>query len=188
MSEEELIALLKKNDSAAMEAIFRQYHASLCSVAFRIVRDKDQAKDIVQEVFIKVWRNRSAIQITTSLGFYLKRATINTALNHSEGNLRITKEPLQEVHRVVSVRDSDPLTQQELQQAVDQALCKLPVRTRAVFTLIRSEEMSYRQVAESLNISEKAVEKEMMKALRLLRDALRPYLTSMIILIHPVLF
>ena len=69
----------------------------------------------------------------------------------------------------------------ELSSRVDEAINKMPLRTKAVFTLIRFEEMTYQEVSESLDISLKAVEKEMMKALKLLREALKDYLLLLII-------
>jgi RNA polymerase sigma-70 factor, ECF subfamily len=65
----------------------------------------------------------------------------------------------------------------ELSMKAEKAILALPERTRLVYTLIRSEEMSYKEVANTLSISTKAVEKEMMKALRILREALKEYLT-----------
>ena len=69
----------------------------------------------------------------------------------------------------------------ELRQTIDKAILSLPARTRAVFVLVRIEQMSYDQVSASLHISNKAVEKEMMKALRLLREQLRHFLTVSVI-------
>jgi RNA polymerase sigma-70 factor (ECF subfamily) len=73
---------------------------------------------------------------------------------------------------------SDELSMNELSTHANNAINNLPPRTRTVFTLIRSEEMSYREVAETLGISIKAVEKEMIKALKLLRESLRSFLNS----------
>jgi RNA polymerase sigma-70 factor (ECF subfamily) len=70
---------------------------------------------------------------------------------------------------------------EELAQLAQKAISKLPPRTQAVFKLIRTEEMSYKEVAETLHISTKAVEKEMMKALRLLRQALKDYLPILLL-------
>jgi RNA polymerase sigma-70 factor (ECF subfamily) len=178
--EKELIALLKTHDQKALKSIFEQYHSALCALAFSMIKDKDQSKDIVQDVFIKLWKNRLTLEISTSLQAYLKRATINTALNFMASR----KDNLRELN--VNIRSTNAVDQEiafrELQQGADNAIKNLPVRTRAVFTLIRSEEMSYKQVAITLAISEKAVEKEMMKALRLLREALKEYLPSIVII------
>lgn len=180
--EKDLIASLQRDDRAAINAIFVRYHASLCRVAFRLVRDTDEAKDIVQEVFIKLWRNRKTLSIAHSLEAYLKRAVVNTSLNRLESNRKhIPFDPFDPaLHRTGEVVDEEQ-TSRELSAQIDSAINSLPVRTRAVFTLVRHEEMSYKDVAESLSISLKAVEKEMMKALKLLREALKDYLPILIL-------
>jgi RNA polymerase sigma-70 factor (ECF subfamily) len=179
MTEEELITLLRSSDSSSIKPVFDRYHAALCFTAFKILKDHDQAKDIVQDVFIKIWNARHNLNIT-SLEAYLKRATINTALNYLEQRDRYKKEPIQESTLLSRATNtvSDELSMNELSTHANNAINNLPPRTRTVFTLIRSEEMSYREVAETLGISIKAVEKEMIKALKLLRESLRSFLNS----------
>jgi RNA polymerase sigma-70 factor, ECF subfamily len=180
--EQKLVSLLKHGDALALEKLFHQYHTSLCLLAFRLLRDHDKAKDIVQEVFIKIWKGRESLEVSYSLQAYLKRAVVNTALNVIDQNSRRKNISLEE-----SIDQPDPRTASsghefsELQKTVDRALEQLPPRTKTVFTLIRTEEMSYREVATALAISEKAVEKEMMKALKLMRAALRDYLPMLLV-------
>lgn len=185
MEEQDLTALIRKDDPSAMEILFKTYHASLCRLAYRMTKDADQAKDIAQEVFIKLWKNRRALQISTTLEGYLKRAVINTALNHLESVSRHATQPLESADLTSRAHNTVEHTviADELSQKASQAIHDLPVRTRMVFTLIRMEEMSYSEVAEALGISPKAVEKEMMKALRLLREALKEYLGPAAILV-----
>ena len=181
--EKNLIEALRRDDRSAIDTIFLKYHTLLCRISFRIVNETDEAKDVVQDVFIKLWRNRRELRIDYSLEAYLKRAVVNTSLNRIESKKRFTTLDLQGLtQRDVGeriVEQQHGLT--ELSSQVDDAINKLPVRTRAVFTLIRLEEMSYKEVSESLNISIKAVEKEMMKALKLLREALKDYLPLLLI-------
>ena len=176
--EKKLISLLRQDDTTALKEIFDQYHAPLCQVSYAIVQDKDEAKDVVQDVFFKLWRKRGELTIETSLFAYLKRAVVNTSLNLLEKQKRFIRSGL------TKSEEADFASQQggqeqlvgELSLLAEKAIENLPPRTKAVFRLIRFEEMSYKEVAESLNISLKAVEKEMMKALRLLRQALKDYL------------
>lgn len=176
--ENDLIALLRHDDQKALKALFDQYHGPLCSLAYRMVQDRDQAKDIVQEVFIKLWKNRQRLEINDSLNAYLKRATINTSLNHIERVSRFTQQQPGRSDLLFHSRNTadQELNYNELAKRVEDAILELPVRARMVYTLIRSEELSYKEVAETLDISVKAVEKEMMKALNLLRHALSDYL------------
>lgn len=181
--EEELVALLKTNDEKALKKLFDYYHTPLCVLANTIVRDKDQAKDIVQDVFIKLWKNRHRLEITGSLGAYLRKATVNTALNVIESVSRSHTQSIGQTDpgfHAITTADQE-VAYEELKQKTEQAIARLPIRTRSVFTLIRSEEMSYKEVSATLNISLKAVEKEMIKALKILREALQEYLPSAII-------
>jgi RNA polymerase sigma-70 factor (ECF subfamily) len=179
-----LLAGIAKGDSQCFKLLFDRYHGRLYALSFHMLRDSEKAKDTVQEVFIKVWNSREKIAVTSSLEAYLKRAVINATLNVIESNKR---------HTFMSILNPSTVTQldqqrntslddaAELQHSIDQAILKLPARTRAVFVLVRMEQMSYDEVSESLNISNKAVEKEMMKALRLLREQLRHFLTVSVI-------
>jgi RNA polymerase sigma factor (sigma-70 family) len=86
--EKRLIFLLQQDNTAAVEEIFARYHAALCQVSYRMVQDQDEAKDIVQEVFFKLWKNRKNLTIQSSLFAYLKRAVVNTSLNSLEKQKR----------------------------------------------------------------------------------------------------
>jgi RNA polymerase sigma-70 factor, ECF subfamily len=185
MEEKQLLALLKSDDPSAMKVFFNRYHAPLCMLACRMVKDADEARDIVQEVFIRLWKNRKDLQINTSLEAYLKRATVNTSLNLLQSPARQRKQQLDAIDpsSALSPAGDHALSFDELTLRASAAIDNLPPRTRTVFTLIRSEEMTYRDVAETLGISLKAVEKEMLKALKLLREALKEYLNPSVILV-----
>ena len=181
--ENELLSLLKNDDQSAIRIIFEKYHASLCILAFRLIRDRDVSKDIVQDVFTKFWNNRKSIEITSSLSAYLKRSVVNTSLNQLEKDNRHSKVELEKLpyHPLASSSDQDH-SFNEISAHLELAINRLPVRTRAIFLLIRREEMSYKEVSESMNISLKAVEKEMMKALKLLREMMKHFLPVVLIL------
>jgi RNA polymerase sigma-70 factor, ECF subfamily len=166
-----------------LKDIFLKHHSDLCRVAFRIVADAEKSKDIVQDVFLKLWIKRTDLEISISLQAYLRRAVVNTALNTLK-ELRHATLPENDVTSLQ--RSSGNLVEEthfkELAAVAEGAIESLPPRTKAVFRLIREEEMSYREVSAALEISEKAVEKEMMKALKLLRIQLRDYLPVMLFL------
>jgi RNA polymerase sigma-70 factor (ECF subfamily) len=136
----------------------------------------------VQEVFIKLWQKRKELTIDFSLEAYLKRAVVNTSINHLDRKQRITSLDASQAKFVQASENTVDQQQSfnELSVRIDYAIGKLPQRTQLVFKLIRFEEMSYKEVSEGLEISLKAVEKEMMKALRLLREALKDYLPLLI--------
>lgn len=183
----ELLVLLQNDDKSAIKILFEKYHAALCLLAYRFTKDKDTSKDVVQDVFIRIWNNRQSIEITSSLSAYLKRSVVNACLNHIEKEKRHSILGVEVLVREPSAATSDrDYSEHELTMQLEKSIERLPVRTRAVFLLIRKEEMTYKEVAETLNISLKAVEKEMMKALRLLREMLKNFL-PMVLLISTLL-
>lgn len=180
--ERKILDSLKSGERTAMKRIFSDFHPSLCRIACRLVGDEDDAKDMVQDVFLKLWTNRESLSIQTSLSAYLKRAVINTCLNFLEKHKKTKIIALEKADLRSFGKNDTELGGNviELSLKINQALERLPSRTKAVFSLIRFEEMTYKEVADSLDISTKAVEKEMMKALRMLRDSLRDYLVSLV--------
>jgi RNA polymerase sigma-70 factor, ECF subfamily len=181
--ERHLVQLLRAGDQGALKSIFMRFHRDLCRVAFRILRDEDKSKDVVQEVFLKLWIKRADLDIKTSLAAYLRKAVVNTSINslHETRSL-VTGDISKLPEAIMSVTQSDAHSYKELSAIAEKAIQSLPARTRAVFQLIRLEGMSYREAAEHLEISEKAVEKEMMKALRMLREMLKDYLAVLLFL------
>jgi RNA polymerase sigma-70 factor (ECF subfamily) len=184
LQDNDLLADLKADSAQALHEIFVRYHAKLCIVSFRIVRDHALAKDVAQQVFIKLWEKRNILVITSSLEAYLKRAAFNTALNILEQQKRTQSNLPDRIFVQTIGNDVSQLHEfHELERRAKEAVDKLPTRTRAVFTMIRTEAMSYAEVAAALKISIKAVEKEMMKALRLLREMLKDYLPIALIIL-----
>lgn len=158
------------------EDIFKSNHKSLCRLANRIVNDKAGAEDIVQDVFLKVWNSRDSIQSDQPIGGYLYTATTNAALNYLENLSR-----LQKFRKEYKASNSENVSQhtslKELQAEFQKALSLLPPKCRVVFVLSRFEGLRYKQIAEQLNISLKTVEGQMGKALEILREELKPFLT-----------
>ena len=153
-----------------IERLFRTHYASLCRTVYPIVRDRDIAEDIVQDVFMKIWRNQTSLKTDQPVKAYLFRAAINTALNFLEKNQRTTPwdDTLADQHGVNSTEDD--LAYQETAQKIDNALEQLPPKCKVVFSLSRFDDMSYAEIAQHLGISVKAVEKHMGKALRIMRQ------------------
>jgi RNA polymerase sigma-70 factor (ECF subfamily) len=182
-SDQNFFELLPHNAELAFEGLFKSYFEELCQVAYRVLKDEHQAQDLVQEVFFELWKKRDQVQISTSLRAYLKRAVLNRTLNYlRDRRLSISDEPLPEP----PLPDPDVLKMlgaAELQQVIDRAIDQLPEKCRLVFVLSRFDELSYREIATQLNISEKTVENQVSKALKFLRIQLEPYLREGLLLL-----
>lgn len=155
-----------------MGLIFEKYHPSLCASAYRIVQDRDAARDVVQEVFIRLWHGRAALQITHSLKAYLHRSAVNGALHHLERTQRMKRVPLQSAEELAGDdRGGAALEVGDLQAALAAAVDALPPVCRTVFMLSRHDGLGNAEIADCLGVSVKAVEKHLTKALGRLREA-----------------
>lgn len=159
-----------------IEKLFKDNHKSLCNIAYRIIREKDAAEDIVQEVFIKLWQKREEIEIESTLKGYLFKAVANAALNELQKRKRIQFQNELKDHQIPS---TDPglneIDQNFLESKVQEAIDELPHKCRVIFLLSRHDNLKYKEIAETLNISIKTVETQMGIALKKLRTKLRPF-------------
>ncbi|GEO04273.1 DNA-directed RNA polymerase sigma-70 factor [Adhaeribacter aerolatus] len=170
-----------------VEMLFRQYYAGLCKSLYRILRDDSLAEDIVQEVFLKVWEIRDQLKMDEAIQSYLYRSCYNTALNFLKKQKQNTDVAVLEV-----VPDEDTAEKSldfaETENQVFAAIEALPPKTRMVFSLSRFEELSYKEIADRLEISIKSVEKHMGIALQRLRENLREYLVGLLLFLLSQLF
>lgn len=176
-TDEQLIVLLKKDSGKAVEKIFQKYYTFLCKVVYRILPDAVLVEDLVQEVFMELWRKHPTIRVQSSLKAYLKRATVNKTLNYIRDN-KMKFESEDSTYKMEGnlVPVNKQMEANELQQLVQVAVDYLPERCRIIFTLSRFEQLSYKEIAQKLDISVKTVENQISKAIKILKKQLGPYL------------
>ncbi|RAJ10592.1 RNA polymerase sigma-70 factor (ECF subfamily) [Chitinophaga skermanii] len=176
-SNEHFHALLRKDESQFMAALFKEFFPLACKTIYRFVQDMPMAEDLAQDVFIKIWNRRHSLG-DVFFKAYVQKAAINMALDH------IDKKKRQGAHTELS-----PLEEQlpaapisgnlrETSAQIEAAIGQLPEKCREIFILSRYEELSYKEIASTLNISVKTVENQMITALKKLRVSLKDYLTS----------
>lgn len=151
----------------------------LCNAANKILNDADTAEDVVQDVFVKFWSKRENMNIIHSVKSYLYRATINTSLNYLESNKKIIRlKDTEHSSESLTINTGEELSHKELKNKIDEAIDQLPPKCKVIFVLSRNEGMKYQQIADHLGISVKTVENQMGKALKMLRERLKPFLTK----------
>ncbi|WP_224995322.1 RNA polymerase sigma-70 factor [Cesiribacter sp. SM1] len=170
-----------------IEALFRSCYPMLCKSLYRILRNTEEAEDIVQETFLKLWDRRQSLELGPATISYLYRACYNTALN-----VLRQRKPQEQPEAAAAMLASDDTADKsmqlmEVEERIAQAIESLPPNTRMVFSLSRYEEMSYKTIAEHLDISVKAVEKHMGIALGRLRYQLSDLL-CLLLLISSIFF
>ena len=169
------LARLRAGDQDAFERLFRAWYSRLADHAVRLLASRDAAEDAVQDVFVAVWARRATLPDGSKLPAYLHRAVRNRALNQ----LRHERTANRWLARVDPDRAIPPVAEtsleyEEVDRTLRAALGHLSPRCREVFLLSREQGLSYPEIAETLEISVKTVETLMGRALRALRERLRP--------------
>ncbi|MDR0787942.1 MAG: RNA polymerase sigma-70 factor, partial [Gemmatimonadota bacterium] len=169
---------LRRSDHGAFDTLFRAHYAALVGVAERMLREREAAEEIVQDIYAEIWRRRETLVVEGTLRAYLFRSTRNRALNHIRHH-RIVQKSEHLVEPVTPMpAPSESIREQEIRDAVQQAVATLPDRCREVFQLSREGGLRYTEIAESMGISVKTVEAQMGKALRILRERLSAWLVD----------
>lgn len=179
---------IRIGDETAFDALFRAWYTPLVRYAYRFTEgDQDEAEELVQEAFVKLWKQRDSLDLQHSVKAYLYRMVHNQALNRLRTQ-RIHERYTQHQTRQMAQEYESPKDDPELQQRYRKVLDALPDQCRHVFELSRFEALKYREIAEQLGISIKTVETHMGKALRILRQELAEYLTIVLTLIKFIHF
>ncbi|MDP2335805.1 MAG: RNA polymerase sigma-70 factor [Bacteroidota bacterium] len=181
---------LQEGDDDTYVFLFRKYYVPLCSYARRYVGRKDVAEELVSDTFFNIWRNRTALEIRSSVKGYLFHAVCNNSLNYlrklkkEESLDDFFKDNSSENIGLAIITDelpSDSLIMKDLTETIDKAINSLPPQQQAVFRLKRYEGKKNREIAEIMGLSIKTVEMHLSKALLTLRKNLKEYLPGFLI-------
>jgi RNA polymerase sigma-70 factor, ECF subfamily len=180
MTEDKVINRMQLGDINAFEMTFKQYYKPLVHYSYTILKDMDEAEDIVQQSFIHIWQKQAELQIETSLKSYLYKSVYNASLNRAKQQ-KVRRLYAEELQAVSTYPTAEPSHRKELETKIEWALAQLPEQCAKVFKLSRYEQMKYQAIADELNISIKTVENHIGKALKLMRELLKDYLPVLIL-------
>ena len=165
------------------EAAFRQFYTDnvfrLFQFAFTFVQSREQSEEIVNDVFLKLWQNRSRINQIDNISVYLYVAVKNTAANYlrqQQGKGRVDMEKHVVHHFYLSPDPEQLLITDELRKRIAASIDELPARCKLIFKLVKDDGLSASEVADILDISYKTVTTQLSIALKKLEAALRPSL------------
>lgn len=165
----DIVTGVRNRDKHVFEIIFNQFSPSMFSIALRYLRDHDEAQDIVQDVFMNLWRTADNLDERAPIQHYLTRATVNTCLN------RIKKAQRQQQYSREQQLTTEPtvehllLEHKELEAQYHSILEKLPEQCRRVFEMSRFKGLSPAEIAQQLNISINTVYTHLTTALKKIR-------------------
>lgn len=176
--EEDLVTAFQvSEDMRAFEEIYKRFWFKLYSAAVKRTSSQHEAEELIQTIFERLWTNRRKVVIH-NIGAYLAVSLRNSLYDSQRRKMTAEK--------YMETLDTDPLvntTEEDVNRGlllkdIEKTLRELPEKTQAVFRLSRFENKSVREIAGNLDLTEKAVEYHITKAIKLLRQRLRGYMSS----------
>ncbi|MCF6365491.1 MAG: RNA polymerase sigma-70 factor [Bacteroidales bacterium] len=172
LTDKEIFIKIKKGDEQAFDTLFRKYYAQLANFALMFTKNENNADEIVQTFFVKLWQQRKKLKIKSSVKSYLYTSVRNTALNFIKKEK--TRNIYEEKYEVDNTEKKEEINK-DINKIYNEAVEKLPERTKQVFILSKNEGLTYNEIAEYLQITAKTVENNMGIAFKKLREVLMPY-------------
>ena len=175
-NEKTLLKEMARGNKDAFSNAYKLYFALLCHYAYRYFNDQDEAYEIVQHTFLKIWEQRNKLEQVSSLKSYLFRCVHNACLNRID-HLKVTdnyytKEKLQ-LKEIELENFEDTMTNNETERLLVSAINELPEKNQKILKLRYYNNMRYKEIAVRLNISERTVEAHLRKSIQELRKKLK---------------
>jgi len=185
LTETNLIDQIKQGDEDAFEMLFKEYFKVLSVYARKFLNDLDLAQDIVQEVFVKFYEQRSTMLVHTSLKALLYQSVKNRCLDHirSQQTRSTHHDNILSLSKGSDIDAADFMEQVELEQKIYQSIADLPEQCQVIFKLSRLEGKRNQEIADELNLSKRTVETQISNALKRLRKDIFSYLKALIIMV-----
>lgn len=164
---------LKSGNIKAFEALFRQYYANLVVFAAKYVNDLDIAREIVQDLFVRLFEKRQVLTIDVSIKSYLFRSVYNSCINHiHQRNIR--DKHIRNIAQEKELIDypEDEMNTVDLQKRIFDIIEQLPAKCKQIFKMNRFDGLKNDEIAQILNLSKRTVETQISKALKILRNKL----------------
>lgn len=174
LSDAELTDLLSADDQKAFAEIYDRYKRMLFLQAYNKLNNQQEAEDVIHEIFASLWSRRLTHTFTGHLAGYLYTSVRNRILDHysQQHKESVYIQSLQKFINEGEAVTDHLLRQNEMTTIIDQEIAQLPKKMREVFELSRKVELSHKEIALKLGISEQTVRKHVHHALKILRSKL----------------
>jgi RNA polymerase sigma-70 factor (ECF subfamily) len=174
---------VKNGDLKAFELLYKSNFSALCLYAYGIVRDYEIVKEIVNDVFLKIWQKREELEIRYEIKSYLLRCVHNGCCNYlkskSASGWSKLKEMNDNMEEIIGTNEDgllEIMSYRDVEKDVTRSIEELPPQCREIFHLSRFDLFTYQEISEKLNISVNTVKTQISRALVQLRGSLRKYL------------
>jgi RNA polymerase sigma-70 factor (ECF subfamily) len=178
-TDQQLITLFKKGDRDVYSEIFERYSRLLLRHAFRLLNNKDEAHDVVQDVFVNLWQKKESLDENYSLSSFLYAAVRNRIFNllsHQKVVVKYAASFNQFMVEGYNITE-DTIRENELAIIIEREIDLLPERMREVFLLNKKHGLSYKEIAEQLDISPDTAKQQVYKATKILKPKIDDFLS-----------
>ncbi len=185
-TDEQLLLQMAGGARQAFTELYKRYWEDLFITAAKALRGKEEAADVVQDVFLSLWNRRNELNIQGSLAAYLHTGVRYKCIHYIEKNITRRDYLVQLAEVVISSPSTNAeinLQLKEIEQTVNKTVAKMPAKMQEVYKLSRQEHLSYKEISDCLNISVETVKKHIQHALNLIRKDMEPYTFIIIILV-----
>lgn len=175
-----LVDKLKEGDKSAFSFLFTGYYSDLVMFAVTFLRDIDSSEEIVQDVFLQLWEDRSSIIITTTLKSFLLKLVQNRCLDRFR-HIKVRNSYFDSVMNSPALLECDTenyILRSEIEDIVEKVLNKIPEDLSEPFKLNRYKGFKYSEIAKMMNVSDRTIEVRIGKVLQILRVELKDYLIT----------
>jgi len=187
----DLFKSFKEGDETAFTHFYDKYFSRIKSFSVQFIYDQDEAENLAQEAFLHLWQNRATVESLNGIQSFLYTYSKSKCLNmirHNKVKDRFKSEILNQKERELDIEilnsvQFDTLELTELERLIQESISDLPPKTREVFIKKRFENKKNAEIAEEMQVTLKAVEAHMTKALKILKTKLSDYLFLIFILI-----
>ena len=184
-TDHELLALIKKGDEQAYAIVFRKYWDKLLVVAGRRLNDQDEAEEVLQDIFLNLWKRRQKLELRVGFDHYFAVALKFVIINRLARQQRESNRNENYTQTIPSLVEdaSGNFDLELLRTELEASIQALPPKCQLVFRMSREKDMTNKEIAADLGISEKAVEKHVGTAIKTLRTRFGQYLPIFLIFI-----
>ncbi len=168
-NQRKLLTQISLGDQTSFRQLYHQFYKKLLQFAFVLTRNKEVAEELVEDVFIKFWKNRKNAENIRNVKIYIYSATKNTCLNYLSSK---AYENITQPFDAINIELANPLSPdqiliyRETYTKIKSAIETLPPRCKMIFKLIREDGLKYKEVSEILNLSVSTIEAQMTIAIR----------------------
>lgn len=173
-NDEELLALIRKHDGSAFTEVYNRFNGLLYIYARKITNKGEEAEDIVQDIFIKLWDNRTSLKLKSSLSSYLY-AAVRYKFFDLVAHQKVRSDYAEIFQHYLDLQENpveEYINEKQLASLIEQEVAQLPKKMRQIFELSRQNGLSHKEIAVQLNLSEKTVKNQINNALKILRTKL----------------